>query len=372
MNILHLSAVNNWGGGENQIELLCREFKKNYPEVKNQILCAKEKLFHNRLKKTNLRFRTAPLSFQMDPRYIARIISICKKENIDLIHIHDSTALSLAVIADNLVDLPPMVFSKKTSFPIRARKQSLYKYNHPKLKKIFCVSKTTRNVTSGGIKDTNKLVTLYHGIDPDFQRTIKPGLKLRNHLGIALERKIIGNIANHIEAKDLETLLKTANRLINVEKRKDFHFVQIGGFENPLTSALQQKVKHYGLEEHFSFLGFRENAAALIPQFDISILTSESEGLPQFIYESFFHKIPVISTTVGGIPEIITHKTNGLLAEAHDYKNLCENILILAKNEELIPKFAEISHQLVLQKFTSEIMMEKTLIEYKKILHERS
>ncbi|WP_372919155.1 glycosyltransferase family 4 protein [Salegentibacter sp.] len=371
MNILHLSAVNNWGGGENQIELLCREFKEHYPEVKNQILCKKGKLFHKRLEKTNLKFLTASLAFQMDPRYIRRIISICKKENIDLIHIHDSTALSLAIIADNLADLPPMVFSKKTSFPIRNRKQSLYKYNHPKLKKIFCVSKKTRNVTSEGIQDENKLVTLYHGIDPELQRNLKPGLDLRNFLKIPSERKIIGNIANHIEAKDLQTLVKTANQLINRENRKDFHFVQIGGFEKPRTSSLLQEVKQFGLEEHFSFLGFRENAAALIPQFDISIITSESEGLPQFIYESFFHKIPVISTGVGGISEIITHKINGLLAQAHDHKKLCENILILAENEELIPKFAEISHQMVLQNFTSEIMMEKTLIEYKKILHER-
>ena len=371
MNILHLSAVNNWGGGENQIELLCREFSKHYPDIKTQILCARGKLFHKRLEKTHLNFLTASLVFRMDPRFIFRIIAICKKDNIELIHIHDSTALSLAIIANNLGNLPPMVFSKKTSFPIRAKKLSLYKYNHPRLKKIFCVSKETRRIASESIKENDKLITLYHGIDPDLQRTFKPGLKLRTSLNIPSEIKIIGNIANHIEAKDLRTLIKTANQLINRENRKDFHFIQIGSFEKPRTSSLQLEVKQYGLEEHFSFLGFRENASALIPQFDISIITSQSEGLPQFIYESFFHKVPVISTAVGGIPEVISHKTNGMLAETGDYKKLCENILFLADNEELIPKFAEISYQKVIRNFTVEKMAKNTFEEYKKILNER-
>lgn len=371
MKILHVSGVKNWGGGENQIEVLCREFKNHHPEVQNLIFCIQKGCLNRRIEKTDLEYLTAPLAFKIDPRFIWKLIAVCNKDKIDLIHLHDPTALSLAVLADHFKDLPPFVFSKKTSFPIKPRKRSLYKYNYPKIRKIFCVSEATRKVCAKSIQYPENVLSLYHGIDLDLQHSSRYNYNIRESLKIPLEKKIIGNIANHIKPKDLHTLIKTANQLINIEKRSDFYFVQIGSFAKERTNSLKLAIKQYGLEEHFSFLGFRENASALIPQFDISIMTSQSEGLPQFIYESFFHRVPVISTSVGGIPEIITHKYNGLLAKAHDDKKLCENILFLANNEELIPKFAKISYQKLLENFTSEIMAEKTLTEYKNILNER-
>ncbi|WP_081211474.1 glycosyltransferase family 4 protein [Salegentibacter sediminis] len=370
MKILHLSAAKKWGGGENHLENLCFELdKKGLAE--NHVLCVKKGILHQRLEKTGILLHAAPLDNKLDPRFLYRLIRLVKKQKFDLLHIHDSTALTLAVVADHLADLPPFVLSKKTSFPIKPRKQSLYKYNYPKIKKILCVSEETRKVTSKSIIDQKKLIRLYHGVAIQQQSGSKAELNLRKHLKLSSDKKIIGNIANHIRPKDLPTLVKTANQLINLKTRSDFHFVQIGNFTKQRTESLKLMVKQYGLEEHFSFLGFRENASALIPQFDISIMTSQSEGLPQFIYESFFHKVPVISTSVGGIPEIISHKINGLLAEAHDEKKLCENILFLSNNEELIPKFVEISYHKLLQDFTSDIMAEKTLTEYKNILNER-
>lgn len=370
MKVLHLTAAKNWGGGENHLKNLCFELEKK-ALAENHVLCIKNGVLHKKLEKTGMPLYTAPLANKMDPRFVRMLIRVVKEQKFDLLHLHDSTVLTLAVIADHLADLPPFVLSKKTSFPIKPRKKSLYKYNYPKIKKILCVSEETRKVTSKSIIDQEKLITLYHGIDFDLQRSSRVNLNIRETLNIPSEKKIIGNIANHIRPKDLHTLIKTANQLINLENRSDFHFVQIGNFAKNRTGSLELAVKKYGLEEHFSFLGFRENASELIPQFDISIMTSQSEGLPQFIYESFFHRVPVISTSVGGIPEIITHKFNGLLADAHDDKKLCENILFLANNEELIPKFAEISYQKLLKNFTSEIMAEKTLTEYKKILNER-
>ena len=49
MTILHVSAVKNWGGGENQIETLCYELQQSNPDVNNIVLCVKNKQFDNRL-----------------------------------------------------------------------------------------------------------------------------------------------------------------------------------------------------------------------------------------------------------------------------------------------------------------------------------
>lgn len=365
MKILHLSAVRNWGGGENQIENLCRELNDLPEGVSNIILCVKNSVFESVLKDSKLTFRSAPLPIKVDPRYFLKIISICKKERIDLIHIHDSTALTLAIMATKLAQLPPFIFSKKTSFPIKNRKQTLYKYNHSQIKKILCVSNAVLKITSKSIEDHSKLVTIYHGSRIKMEN---PPFDLRKKLNIPENKIIVGTIANHIRAKNLETWVATIDEIINKRKLKDFHFVQIGTFTER-TESLQNEIKEKGLEEYVSFLGFVGNAASLIPQFDISLLTSQSEGLPQFIFESFYYKTPVVTTNVGGIPEIITNSENGFTTEPHHPELLADKLIALQKNGELGKKFAEKSHEIFLNNFTSRIMAENTLAEYKKVLY---
>jgi len=369
MNILHLSAVKNWGGGENHIENLCKELQSIAPEVNNSIFCIENGAFQQRLKTTNIHVLPAKLRFKMDPRYFLKLIQVCKIEKIDLIHIHDSTALTLCIMADYLYDLPPFIFSKKTSFPIRLRKQTLYKYNYVKIKRILCVSQATKEITAHSIRNPEKLVCIYHGTgikDKSTQTTfsLRDRLKLDNNI------RIIGNVANHIWPKNLETFILVANELINNQGRKNLHFVQIGAYSN-LTKNLLLDVERLKLQGHVSFLDQIPQASNFIPQFDISLITSESEGVPQFIYESFYHEIPVISTNVGGISEVIEHGKNGLLAPAFDFMQLAEHIVTLQKNSGLRGQFTSVSKVKLHQSFTTGIMTQKTLVEYKNVLNGR-
>lgn len=370
MNILHLSAVKNWGGGENHIENLCHELEQLSPTVTNNILCVKNGHFQKKLGYGKIGVVPARLSFKLDPRYFLKLIRVCKKEKIDLIHIHDTTALALGVLGDYFYDLPPFVFSKKTSFPIKKRESTLHKYNYYKIKKILCVSEETKKVTSLAIKDSTKLATIYHGTRLENKSKETPFL-LRKKLGLKPQQKIIGNIANHIRAKSLENFIDIAHTIINEKKRTDFTFVQIGSFTNR-TEDLQSKIAALNLQDHVFLLGFLPDASNFISQFDISLVTSQSEGIPGFIYESFFHKVPVISTKVGGIPEIITDGKNGLLANMHDHKKLSDHILYLYDKPELITHFTDLSHKLLIENFTTTKMAEQTLLEYKKVLNGRS
>lgn len=370
MKILHLSAVKNWGGGENHIENLCRELKSKAPEVKNIVFCVQQGLFHRRLKEGGIEAIPAVLDFKMDPRYMHRLISVCRKEKIDLIHIHDTTALTLAVMADHFYDLPPFILSKKTSFPIKPRKQTLFKYNYPKIKRILCVSMATEAVTALSVEDRAKLRCIYHGTAiPPYYKT--PQIDLKTKFKISKNAVIIGNIANHIRAKNLQTLLHVAHKLVHEKNLKDLHFVQIGAYTGK-TPALHKLVNQLNLTENVHFLEDIPGAAGLIPQFDISLITSQSEGLPQFIYESLYHRVPVVSTNVGGIKEIIEHRENGLLSPAHDVESLTENILQLIDNRELREKLCRNSKELIEENYTSSIMALKTLEEYKTVINGRN
>ncbi|MHA6279971.1 glycosyltransferase family 4 protein [Salinimicrobium sp. CAU 1759] len=366
MKILHLSAAQNWGGGENHLENLCFELKE---DVKNAVFCVRGGMLHQRLQGRDLNVITAPLANKMDPRFVLKLAYLCKKQKFDLLHLHDSTALTLAVMADHFAALPPFILSKKTSFPIRPRRQTLFKYNYQKIKKILCVSEATKEISTQTINCGGRLEVVYHGTRLD-NKAEKSSFWIRSKFDLPEGAVIIGNIANHIEAKHLETFIYTADYLINQKNQKQLYFVQIGNFSRR-TEDLKKLVKELDLEDHILFTGYIPEASALIPQFDVTLLTSENEGIPQVIYESFYYNVPVVSTNVGGIPEVIEDNVNGLLSNPYDHMSLGENLLFLLENPQVIPNFAKISREKLFQNFTSKIMAGKTLEIYKTALNGR-
>lgn len=367
MKILHLSAAENWGGGENHLVNLCHELKQ---EVENTVFCVANGMLHKKLKDfTHTRIITGTLINKMDPRFFLKLARICKKEEFDLLHIHDSTALTLAVMADQFSSLPPFVLSKKTSFPIRPRRQTLYKYNYPKVKRILCVSEATRRISLKTIANRERLEVIYHGTRIE-NKDQKSPFWISGKYHLPNNAVIIGNIANHIEAKNLETFIYTADYLVNQRNQKNLYFFQVGNFSQE-TRSLKKLVSRLNLEDHIFFTGYIPEASAFIPQFNYMLLTSESEGIPQVIYESFYYNVPVVSTNVGGIPEVIENKVNGLLSNPYDHEGLGENLLFLIENPQLIPNFAKISREKLFRHFTSRIMAGKTLEAYKNVLNGR-
>ena len=367
MTILHVSAVMGWGGGEMHIENLCYELSKKEDNVNTIILCAKDSLFHERLKTSKLNFIATTLAFKMDVRYAFKIIDICKKQKIDIIHIHDPIVLALITIADKFYNLPPFVFSKKTSFPIKQKRLTLFKYNYSKIKKYLCVSDVTKEVLAKSIVDKHKLITVYHGTNLDTKSSQTP-FNIKEKFQLDKSKKIIGLIGNHIDAKDLPTFINVVNQIVNENNRKDIVFIQIGSYSE-LTEGLMTLVKDFNIEDNLKFLGYQANASNFIPQFDILLITSQSEGIPQAIYESFYHKVPVIATNVGGIPEIIKDGENGFLIAVKNHRLFSERIEKLLMDRELSNKFIELSHRKLISNFTTEMMANKTLEQYKLIIN---
>ena len=125
-----------------------------------------------------------------------------------------------------------------------------------------------------------------------------------------------------------------------------------------LTEDAQKK-----LNKHIIFAGFRTDIHEILPEFDIFLITSETEGLGTSIIDAFACKVPVVATRAWLIPEILQHEKSGLLAEEKDAKELAnqvERILNGSFNKSKI--IAE--QQQVLKKFSKSVTAEKTLREY--------
>lgn len=366
MNILHITGANSWGGNEQQLIDTCIELKKF--DTRNYIYCyhkspIEKEAFTNNIPVVN---SVCHKTFSLKKaRHLKKVIT---QKNINIIHLHTSDSVTTYVISDILFNLnTPAVFSKKGLNSKIKRGLSAYKYNYSKIKQVICVSNAVLTSFSATLKPKNshKLKVVYDGINID--RIKINQTNLRDLYQIPSSKLLIGNIANHSKAKDLKTFIKTANHLINKLNIKNVVFLQIGK-NSKHTEELNTLVIEYNLENHVIFTDFLENASGYINQFDMYLMSSEREGLPITIYESFYQKTPVISTIAGGIPEAITDGINGKLSNIKDYKSLADNVVELMSSTELKNQFIEKSYHLVLDKFTTKQLAENTLKIYKKII----
>ena len=365
MNILHLQLEQSWGGGGVQMLSLHKELSDSESGINNIFYCKSGSVLHDKCLENNYPFYSVSMPLKVSLNAIIKLIQVLSKERIDIIHMHGSTALTLFAITNFIFKTPPGIFHKKTSFAIKKKLFSKYKYNHPNLKKIICVSQFSKNIASNGIRQKDKLVVVYDGIKiPDSNNTTFDGF---DKLNISEDKKVIGHIGNHIKAKDLDTFVDVINYIVNVKKVKEYHFIQIGAYSD-FTQSILDRVSSLNLTSFISLIGPTPNASNWFSSFDCFLLTSISEGLPLVIYEAFYYKTPVVSTNVGGISEIITNNKNGFLSEPKDFKHLGEQVIEITNDTKLADEFAELSYNKLIPKFTVSTMAQNILSVYNNVL----
>ncbi|MGO4707684.1 glycosyltransferase [Chryseobacterium sp. 2TAF14] len=136
--------------------------------------------------------------------------------------------------------------------------------------------------------------------------------------------------------KNYHTLMKVHKKLLD-EGLKHSIAVIGGGSE---MENLKKQAKNLGVESTFLLLDSQINPYPYIKNSDYFVLPSESESYPLTIGEVMGLNIPVISTNVGGIPEMIEHNFDGYLVEP-DENSIYEGMKLFLTNKEITEKFKE-------------------------------
>lgn len=125
-----------------------------------------------------------------------------------------------------------------------------------------------------------------------------------------------------------------------------------------LEEKLKEIVYHKKLEQYVTFLGHTERIEEIYKKCHAFVLPSYSEGMPLSIMEAFSCELPVISTNIIGIPELVFHNVNGFLIEPGNRENLTKYMIYLAKNTEIAHNMGIEGRKLICSKFSKERMIE--------------
>jgi len=157
--------------------------------------------------------------------------------------------------------------------------------------------------------------------------------------------------------KGFEALIKIMPSL--VRKNPKFRLLILGG--GPLEGHLMGLIAEYQMTEHIKIRQvIPEERDTLMSEAKLFVLNTDYEGLSHALLEVMSLGVPIITTNVGGNPELIENEKNGLLVNFNDEKALSSSIMRLWRDTRLQQRFIEAGKRSA-QKFSEEKMMRETI-----------
>ena len=197
------------------------------------------------------------------------------------------------------------------------------------------------------------------------------GRDVRDELGIAPGRPVIGVVAIPRPQKALDVLIRAAVLL-----RKEFPSIavlMVGGSNTEETAEerrLRSLISELGLANTVSMLGARADVPDLVNVFDVAVLCSDYEGTPLAVMEYMAAGKPVVATRVGGVPDLIEDGVNGLLVQPRDPEALATAIVSLLRNPHRAISMGESGRERRRTEFSIEATTRKVEALYEE-LHAR-
>jgi glycosyltransferase involved in cell wall biosynthesis len=229
--------------------------------------------------------------------------------------------------------------------------------------KLICVSEFDYQVAlKNKIAPTEKLITIHNGLAPiNLLSKLEAKNLINARCALRDTRCAIVSIGNLYKTKGFEYLIPAGKIL--TEQKIDWQIIIIG--EGEEKDNLQKKINELGLTEKIILAGRIDNAAQLLPAFDVYVCSSVKEGLSYTIIEAMQAGLPIVATTVGGNPELITDGQTGILVTAQNPPAIASAIIKILNNNQLKNSLGEQAKQKALSEFSLNAMITKTKVAYR-------
>ena len=240
----------------------------------------------------------------MDLRLVPRLAALIRQERIGVVHTHNMSPLLYGTLAACLVRVRALVNTRHGREEKR-RSPLIWWLNDA----VVAISEDAkRRLLAYNRLDARGVRVIYNGIAPPPANGHAVG-ELKQALGAAPHRRLIGTVGRLAPEKDHATLLRAFARLVRAGCDADLLIVGDG----PLRPALQRLAGELGLDGRVVFCGFRQDARQLLRAFELFVLPSLTEGIALTLLEAMAAGIPVVVTEVGGSPEVVVDGVTGLL-----------------------------------------------------------
>ncbi len=369
--ILYCITKGNFGGAQRYVYDLATHIDKSKYEV--VVLCGEGDALPNKLEGQGIRVirlnvLKRDISIVNEFKSFIEIYKIFKKERPDIIHLNSSKMGGIGAFIGRIVGIKNIIFTAH-GFAFNEKRPLWQKlilifFHHLTIlltHKTIMVSEKTKKDIDYLPFIKNKLIKIYNGIDThlDFYDKEKSKEILKEKNINFNNKKILLSIGELHKNKGYDIFIPHLKGI-----KKDFLYIIIGNGEE--RENLDKIIKENNLTEKVYLLGRIEEAYKYIKMSDIFILPSRTEAFPYVLLESGLASSIILASRVGGIPEIILENETGLLFDLYDRENVISKIEQLLSDENIRYRLSNNIHRKVVEEFSIEKMLEKTLSVYSK------
>jgi len=239
---------------------------------------------------------------------------------------------------------------------------SFYKYKQ--FDAVISVSEGVRKVVSLHCEGVEHQRVIYPAVDLTEYSQRKDSGWLRRTFSIPEDHIVIANFAQYTSQKGQADIILAMHDVLN--KHENVTCLLFG--EGNLKESYQSLIERHKLDEHVKLCGFTKEVAKILPNVDILVHPSYSEGLGDILLQAGANKCGVLSSPVGGIPEVIKHKETGVMVAPGDIDGIGESLISLIESPDERAQYGEALYKLVTSKFGIERMSKAYADLYKTLL----
>ena len=207
---------------------------------------------------------------------------------------------------------------------------------------------------------------IYNGVD--FENVLNPNAKLIQKeirdFNIPSNSPVIGTVFRFVPEKRPELWIEIAQKVM--QRIPNSHFIMVGGGQ--LFESFKLEIEQLELNERIHLVGQSFEVSSWLERFDLFLLTSRVEGLPNVLIESLAMGVPVVSTDAGGSRETFIDGKTGILCENSDSSEISEKIVNVLSDEYWMENASILAAIQTRQKFGQEKMIERLLEIYAKAI----
>ncbi len=370
--VMHIILDMGPGGAERVVLSYLKKMDKSLFEP---MLCVLWRVFPseiNEVEKAGITYYHMKKKSGWDTKTLLELAAIIKKEKIDILHLHNISAIIYGTLAALLSTRPKII---RTEHNV-VRATNSFKKNvltfmryllgtfHQKIIAVSDEVKRSRMGVDPFFK--KKYITIYNGIETTpYEKPVDID-QYRKEFGFDKNNIVFGKIASMYPQKAHEVLFDAVKLVLS--EIPEARFLLVG--DGPRKSELEAIVSEMGLENEIIFTGIRRDIPRLLGFIDVFVLSSDWEGFPITILEAMASGTPVVVTDVGGNREAVIDGETGYLIENGSPEKLFEALVSIGKDASKRALFGENGKKRLYQHFTAEAMVRKTEKIYSQLLNQ--
>jgi glycosyltransferase involved in cell wall biosynthesis len=313
-----------------------------------------------------------------DPFAVARMVQLIRDVRPHILHTHTAKAGAVGRTAALLAGdaRPPITVHTYHGHVLRGYFDPARTQFFRETERLLAL-KTTRLIAVGpqvkddlvrlGVAPPEKFAVIRLGID--LAQRVANGAERAEHrrlFGIPEDRFVVGWIGRMTQIKRIPDVLLAFRRLL--DRGVDATLCLVG--DGPDRDDAERRAHELGIARRTLFVGYQRDVAPYYSLFDTFLLTSANEGTPVVAIESLAAQRPVVSTRVGGVPDVVDDGEDGFLVEVGDADGLAERLERLARDPELRRRFGETGRERVVPRYAVPRLVDDVDALYRELLAE--